>query len=121
MYYPSGDLTRAEHNHVKRALAIAAQSTCHQLHGSVIVMGKRVLAVGVNRNRNDPRVCTDPKSGAALHAEIAALKQVRGMDLRKATLISARVLKNETPALARPCPRCAAVIDYLEIGKVIYT
>lgn len=121
MYYQSGDLTRAEHNHVKRALAIAGTSTCNQMHGSLVVMGRRVLAVGVNRTRNDPGVCSDPKSQAAVHAEIAALKQLRGVDLRKATLISARVFKDGTPALAKPCARCTAVIDYLEVGKVIYT
>lgn len=121
MYYQSGTLTRAEQGHIKRALTTAQTSTCNQRHGAVVVMGKRVLAVGVNRTRNDPRICTDPKTGAALHAEIAALKTLRDIDLRGATLVSARVLKDGTPALAKPCPRCAAVIEYLGLGKVVYT
>lgn len=123
MYYRSGEttLTKTEQKHLRRALAVASTSSQNQRHGVVIAHGPRVLAVAVNRSRNSPHICTDPKAEAAVHAEVAAMKQLRDVDWSKLTLYSARMTKNNEPGLARPCPRCAAVIEYANVGKVVYT
>jgi tRNA(Arg) A34 adenosine deaminase TadA len=122
VYYTSEDnLTNTERKHLQRALAVASTSTCSQRHGVVIAHGPRVLAVGINRNRNSPHVCTNPKRDAAVHAEVAAMKQLRDIDWSKVTLYSARMLKTNVPGLARPCPRCAAVIEFAGVGKIIHT
>ena len=55
----------------------------------MIAQGPRVLAVAVNKDRNHPAICTDPKTQAAIHSEINALRQVRGVDGSKITVYNA--------------------------------
>ena len=114
-------LTRTEQRHLQRAIDIAKTSTCNQRHGVVIAHGPRILSVAVNTSRNHPSICTDPKREAARHAEWNALRQLRGVDLSKVTLYSARVHKDDTMALAKPCKNCQSLIDLLEVGKVVWT
>lgn len=90
-------------------------------HGVVIAHGPRVLAVATNTDRNSPLICTDPHKESARHAEWNALRQVRGLDMSKLTLYSGRVLRDGTPAIARPCARCQYLIDFLGVGRVIWT
>lgn len=104
-----------------RALDIAKQSTERKKHGVVIAKGRRVLAVGVNTNRNIPNNVTNPKLHAAYHAEINALKQVRSMDLSDATLYSARVNALGEAVIAKPCDACWAVIIDRGLKKVYWT
>lgn len=122
MYYAGEDsLTNTDRKHIQRALAVASTSTCNQRHGAVVAHGPRVLAVSVNRNRNSPLICTDPKAEAAFHAEIVALKQLSGIKWSDVTLYSARIGKAGDARMAKPCPKCQAVIDFLGIGKVVHT
>ena len=104
-----------------RAMDVSKNSTCMQKHGVVIAAGNRVLAVAVNTDRNNPAICSDPKSEAAYHAEINALKQLRGFDLRVATLYSARTNRRGVARLAKPCARCQAAIEEAGIKKTIWT
>lgn len=121
MSYTKG-LSRSERRHLDRAIAIASTSSQRQKHGCVIAVGKRTLAVGINRARNPPGVCTDPQREASVHAEIAAIKALnRGMDWSKVTVYSARLLKSGEPAMAAPCSRCKSVLDFLGVGRVIHT
>lgn len=66
---------------------------------------------------NSDQICT--------HAEIAALaKACRNgpyIDLSEYTMYVARVLKDGTPALARPCPVCAGAISEFGVGNVVWT
>lgn len=110
-----------ELSHLNRAINISRQSTCRHKHGVVIARGSKVLTVAVNTDRNHPDVCTDPKAEASYHAEINALRSLRGMDLSGMTLYSARTNNHGEPMNAKPCPRCQAVIDFLNIKKVIHT
>ena len=114
-------MNKREQSHLNRAIDISKTSTCRQKHGVVIAHGPKVMAIAVNTDRNSPDICTDPKSEASFHAEINALKQMRGIDLTKMTLYSARTNNRGEPLNARPCPRCQAVIEFLGIGKVIHT
>jgi len=107
--------------HLKRALAVASTSTVRQRHGAVIAQGPRVLAVGVNSMRTDPMNCSDPRSQASFHAEVAVLRQLRGRDLSGATLYVARMNRNQAAAMSRPCLACSAMIEYAGVSKVVYT
>ena len=115
-------MNRPDERHLNRAIQVALSSTCRTQHGVVIAHGPKVLAVAVNTARNHPDVCSDPKTQAARHAEVNALRQLgRTVDHSRLTLYSARVLKDGTPTLAKPCTRCQAVLDYVEIGGVYWT
>lgn len=103
-------------------MAVASTSTERARHGVVIAKGNRVLSVGVNRSRNIPVNVSDPKRQAAVHAEIAALRALPPhTDWSRLSLYSARLLKDNTPALAKPCARCQAVLDFLGITDVHWT
>jgi tRNA(Arg) A34 adenosine deaminase TadA len=115
------DLTRAERAHLRRALAVASTSTERQRHGAVVAVGKRVLAVAVNSARNHPMVCTHPKTQAAWHAEVAALRQLRGADLSNATLFVARLMRDGTAGNSKPCLRCQGAVDVAGVGRVVWT
>lgn len=120
LYY-SGVRNRTDLRHMERAIKVAQTSTCRAMHGVVVAHGPRVLAVATNTDRNPPDVCTHPRSEAARHAEWNALRQIRGVDASKLTLYSARVYRDGTPALAAPCSRCADLLEFLNVGRVVWT
>jgi tRNA(Arg) A34 adenosine deaminase TadA len=88
-------------------------------HGAVIVKGGRVLAVGVNANRNIATNTSFPKFENAVHAEVAALKACS--DTVGATLYVARVNNQGEERMSKPCPACYAAIVKAGIRKVIFT
>lgn len=58
------------------------------------------------------------------HSEMDALSQAtKGpyRDLSGYTMYVARVLGDDTPALAKPCQVCQAAIIYYGVGKVVHT
>lgn len=127
-------MNKTDSKHMARAIALAETSDCAQRHGCVIAHGPRVLAVGVNTQRNSPDVCADPATQAARHAEINALRMLtrppytahsmkhsQGIDFSALTLYSARVLVDGTPALAKPCAYCDTLIGILGFKKVLWT
>lgn len=119
---PEQDVNNTDRKHLVRAVEIAKTGTARQMHGALIAHGPRVLAVGVNTRRAHPSVCSDPKAQSAFHAEIMALRALR-TDVRmdKLTIYSARVLKDGTPALAKPCTRCQAVLEYEGLTDIYWT
>lgn len=56
--------------------------------------------------------------GIYLHAEIGALVKCRKQPY---AVFVARVLKDNTPALARPCPVCMAAMKEAGVKRVYYT
>lgn len=114
-------MNNTQSNHLKRAVEVARQSTCHFRHGVVIAVGPRVLAVAVNTHRNYGDVCADPISEMSFHAEHNALKQLAGRDLRKAVLYSARITASGKESLAKPCPKCQELIKASGIRTVYFT
>lgn len=57
------------------------------------------------------------------HAEIAALKKIRWLDIdfSQIEIYTYRELKNGQIAMSRPCPSCMAFIKKLGIKKINYT
>lgn len=98
---------------------IAQQSTCRQRHGAVIIRGGRVLAVGVNRDRNNPRVLSDPKDNCSTHAEVAAIRA--GGNIVGGVIYVARVNRSGHALLSRPCDSCFTSILRSGIKRVVYT
>jgi len=112
-------LTLVQQRHLEHALRLSELSTCKQQHGAVVAKGKRVLSVGVNRNRNNPCNVSNPKVNSALHAERAALKTLEftDVDFSRVTLYVAR----SENRLSRPCELCWKYIEHLGVGQVIWT
>ena len=110
-----------EKNILNRAIEVSKISTCKQKHGVVIAAGRRILAIAVNTDRNDPKNEDYSKHCFSFHAEVNAIKQLRGMDLSRVTLYSARTNNVGYPMNAKPCSRCEIVIRTHKIKKIIHT
>lgn len=90
-------------------------------HGAVIVKGGRVLATGINKERNHPMKVSSEhiKTHCSVHAEIDALKKVD--DARGATIYVARVNRKGQERNSRPCSYCYEDLKSSGIKKIIYT
>lgn len=87
----------------------------------MLVAGKRVLAVGVNTSRSHPLSCSHPQTESAFHAEVAVLRQMRYADLSHTTLVVARLMRDGTSGMSKPCTYCWGAIDTSGVGKVAWT
>ena len=109
---------------INRAYDAARLSTCRAKHGAILLQGSRVLAVGVNTNRNDPAYLEqrkpDKPSGISLHAEVAATRIHN--DVPNTTLIVVRVMASGLLGDSKPCPECLDhIIFNTNIREVIYS
>lgn len=89
-------------------------------HAAIVYKSGRVLAVGVNRYRNDPSNWID-SDGVTRHAEVAAISQVSKENLKGATVYVARQGRCDTHMLSRPCPKCYDALVAAGVKKIIYT
>lgn len=111
-----------QERHLDRAIQVSLTSSERFRHGAIIAHGSRVLAVGVNTHRASPMNVSDPKTGSAWHAEVAALRSLRTtVPYNRLSLYVARTLKDGTPANSRPCANCMAVLDYVGITDIHWT
>lgn len=106
---------------LSRASELASHSTENYRHGAIIVKGSKTLAVGINRNVNNPNQVSNPKTEASIHAEVAALNACRRANLEGAVIYVARILKDGSPAMSRPCGNCQKALREAGIKKVFYT
>lgn len=83
----------------------------------------KIIAQGINQRKSHPlqaKFSNHPES-IYLHAEIAALVDARSENLTGATMYVARVLKDGTPALAKPCKGCQKALISFGLKDVIWT
>jgi len=90
-------------------------------HGAVIVKGGRVLATGMNKERNHPLIVSSEhiKTHCSVHAEIDALKKAG--NVRGATMYIGRVNRRGQERNSRPCDKCYVSIINSGIKKIVYT
>lgn len=114
-------LSNSEKRHINRALTLANLGTMRQKHGAVIVSGGRVVSVGINTYRNDPRHAV-PSDALSVHAELAAIKALGiGADFRGMTMYVARINSAGKAMLSRPCTECWSRLTRLGFKEVIHT
>ena len=102
---------------------MATKSNAKNLHGAIIVKGRRVLGIGYNKNRNNP-VTVSPehvKTCCSYHAEAVAIKDANKSNLSGAVIYSARVNRDGMDRNGKPCSRCAALIESVGIKRVVFT
>jgi tRNA(Arg) A34 adenosine deaminase TadA len=115
-------MNNTQQRHLERAIAIAKTSSQRQRHGCIIAHGPRVLSLGINVFRCTTTITEDPHTNASFHAEIMALRALRTeVKHEKLSLFSARVRKDGTSAMAKPCLRCSAVLAYEGIYQIYWT
>lgn len=115
-------LSNKDHHFLSIALKVAENSECRVKHGAVFVKNGNVLAIGVNKSRNHPNILGPfIQHNASRHAEIVAGMRMPPDKLRGSTLYSARVLRDGTAGLARPCPNCQDRLDRWGVKKIVFT
>lgn len=121
--YPSKQLSSRDRNIMRRVIGLAELSECPQRHAALIYKSGRVLSVGVNVYRNDPRLCEwgEDLDGISVHAEEAAIRQCSPENLEGATIYVARRGRCREHGLSHPCPRCMEQIAAAGIKRVVYT
>lgn len=89
--------------------------------GSVITKGGSVLAIGMNKPKNDPAYIDFWH--CSVHAEIDALKKITkgDKDAKGCIMYVARICKGGDVGLAKPCTRCKATLQQANIKRVFYT
>ena len=87
--------------------------------GAVIVRKGTVVGRGFNKIRHVGKVKTQwPDS---LHAEVVAILDTNRRLLAKSTIYVYRIRKDGTPAMAKPCSYCDAMLKFVGIKIVVYT
>jgi deoxycytidylate deaminase len=91
--------------------------------GAVIFSKKTVISVAYNKpfalsKRLAARFHSSLKVG--IHAEAAAILRAR-TDLRGAEMLVVRIGRSGVLRLSKPCPWCAAYIQYVGIKSVTYS
>lgn len=109
------------------AIEKARENPVHKYQFCAIITTKRsrIVSIGYNSFSKTHTLQAhysrkhNKKDACFLHAEISAILKAKG---KGSVLYVARVRKDNTAALARPCPACmAAIRQETNLKKVIYT
>lgn len=113
---------------INRAIKLAKENTTDlQKMGAVIAKRKRVLGEGQNSRKTHPlqRKFSNHDLKTAVHAEIAAIADaLRNHDeaeLVGAEIFVARVMKNGSTGIAKPCMSCQKALNEYGITAVYWT
>lgn len=101
-------------------------SDCTKKHGAIVTIGGKVVAVGVNRLRNDPSKfpanhLNKNSEDISVHAEIAALKALGGEAKGAKIYIARWHPKTGKTSLSRPCDNCYKALMEAGVKEIIYT
>lgn len=93
---------------------------------AIIVLNKEIVGIGLNSYKTHPLQNRFSKTdyNNFMHAEIAAINNALkkgNKNLNGASIYIARVLKNNKPALAKPCEICNRALKHYGIEQVFYT
>lgn len=114
---------------VKYYLLKKAELNPHRFKmAAAIHINGRILSVGINQTKTHPLMMNDAyrEHQVCMHAEVDAIRQVRGQDLSGCTLSVVRVKRSKpngpyVEAMAKPCEGCMSVISSFGIEQVDYT
>lgn len=110
--------------HIKLARSMAFKSRSRFRLGAVLVKKKRVVSTGYNQmKKTHPQMqkfCRQ-RHTLGLHAEVHCAIGVPMADLDGAELYVARVLRDGSTALARPCGVCREFLRSVGVRLVSYT
>lgn len=114
-------LSKKVRKHFNQARELSFMVDSCKFHlGAVLVKAGKVIAVGINRNVNEPENCQDNVAMISVHAEESALKSY-GTHAQGTSLFVVRTLAS-TGALAcsKPCERCMAQLIEAGVKKVYF-
>lgn len=109
-------LSNSDNSFLSAAAKIAQTSEYRFRMAALLVKSGRVLGGDVNI----PRITPDtPPNRCSTHAEIRVIKNVKNTE--GSTMYIARLLLNDSTAMAKPCVWCLESIIEAGIYKVVFT
>jgi tRNA(Arg) A34 adenosine deaminase TadA len=93
-------------------------------HGAVLVKGNSVRNMACNKHRHchfGKRFREANTGTATLHAELGVILGMDRSITQGATVYVARVNKEGTARMSKPCPMCENAMRHVGIKRVIYT
>lgn len=111
------DVNRIERG-INTAAEIARLSSSRKRVGAALFVGRRLLSLGFNNRRTNPKQRTLFRWE---HAETNCLVGTRRFELCNATLYVVRLGLSGSFALSRPCPDCQRILRAAGIHSVWYT
>lgn len=106
---------------LRRTLDLASVSDCKQRHGAILSRSGRILSIGVNVRRNDPRPWM-PYDALSDHAEYSCLSGIPKPWASRGTLFVARLTPAGKIGYSEPCDKCKHYIEtWTGIKLVIHT
>lgn len=113
-------LSNRDKAYLSLAVKTAQLSDMWNRHGAVLVRGGSVLALGINKSRNDPVIVRHLGGRCrSRHAEVVAI--ARAGNVRGATIYLARLDRGGNVRLSKPCKSCQKYLDKHGIKRVVYT
>jgi len=109
---------------IELALSMASKSTSKFRLGAVLAKRNRVISAGYNQMQKTHPLQNRYYEGdgvLGLHAEVHACIGVPAGDLLGAEIYVARLLKNGSVAMAKPCDTCRKFLASVGIVKVTFT
>jgi len=103
--------------YLEMAIELAETSKCRHKHGCVVVSRGRVIAQATNKKVGDPGT---QWRRSYIHAEFAALIAA-GKNAKGSKVYVARVMKDGTPALSKPCKKCERYLKRYGVSEVVWT
>lgn len=119
--------SRRDEVNLSRAIKVASTGNLKHRHGAVIYKSGRVLAVGINSQRNaDTSASVMPSDAYTVHAEQAAINSLTlgrlWVDLTAgATLYVVRINRAGDIMFSLPCSDCLIAITAAGIKRVVYS
>ena len=114
--YVSDSLSNTDNSFLSAAAKIAQTSNYKYRMAALLVKSGRVLGGDVNV----PRITPDtPPKRCSTHAEIRVLKNVK--NTLGSTIYIARLLLDDTIAIAKPCVWCLESIINSDVSRVVFT
>lgn len=95
-------------------LKIARDSDCSDRHGSLVVKGRRIIAVATNRLVTHP--ISEKWLKSTVHAEQRALIRA-GSKAKRATIYCARDHAN---LISMPCTMCFSLLQEAGVSRVVF-
>lgn len=108
-------------NIIKRAIQESQKSTFSPKIGAVVFKGKRIYGSGHNDVRSSSISNKYKKWEESLHAEQSALLNLDWSKLKGTSILVYRANKEGKLGMAKPCPMCRKLIEYVGIKNIYYT
>ncbi len=111
--------------YISLAKKIAEQSDYGKFrHGAVLVRGSSVRNMACNKYRHchfGKRFREANTGNATLHAELGVILGMDRSVTQGATVYTARVNKEGSARMSKPCPMCENAMRHVGIKRVVYT